>query len=183
MKSTACLFSFLVLGCSASKTSDDTSDFEADVPPEDTASEQEEDTAESEDTGEPPEEPQTTINVTWSTEGMTIEIENGPLSAYNLGLVDTLNDDGWRGEDCLNGMAGERFCHPLGAEGGSLITVYSIDLIEAGSTTRHTQTEGSENALTYALLDTDGNCLATFGHLPDYYTSSELACPEAGTSK
>jgi hypothetical protein len=134
------------------------------------------------DTGEEP-PPQTTINVSWEPDGMTISIENGPFPAYTLGLLDTLNEDGWRGEDCLNGMAGHVFCHPLGETGGTLTTVFDIGLIEAGYTTRHTHAEGSEGALTYALMDPDGNCLASFGHLPDYYISSTLACPAAETAE
>jgi len=134
------------------------------------------------DTGEEPEpEPQMTVDVRWEATGVTITITNGPYPSYQLGVLDTMNEDGWRGEDCLNGMAGFLHCHPLTQTGGTLTTVFDVDLVEPGYTTRHTLAEGTEGALTYALLDPDGSCLATFGHLPDYYVSSLLGCPLADT--
>ncbi len=60
-------------------------------------------------------------------------------------------------------------------------TVFDVALVEPGYTTRHTHAEGTEGAITYALLDPDGSCLATFGHLTDYYVSSVLGCPVSGT--
>jgi len=178
------LLLWLLAGCSGTEKAKDSA---ADDFNSDTAGDADTDTdadadVDGDDTGEE-EEPQTTINVLWEApelgtdEAMTITIENGPFPSYQLGLLDTLNEDGWRGEDCLNGMAGHTHCHPLGATGGTLTTVYDIALIEDGYTTRHTHAEGSAGELTYALLDPDGNCLVTFGHLPDYYTSSSLACP------
>jgi hypothetical protein len=136
------------------------------------------DTGSPEDTGEP-EEPQTGIEMSWTEEGLSITITNPTMASYQLGLVDTLNGDGWRGEDCLDGMAGHLHCHPLGPTGGTLLTVFDVNLVEAGVSTRHTRAEGAEGALSYALLGPDGTCLAAFGHLPDYYISSALSCPAA----
>ncbi len=175
-----CLLPCALAGCSEPKTSDSADDFNADTAADadadtDTDTDADADT----DTGDDTDDPQTTISVLWEIGGVTITIENGPLSAYKFGLLDTLNDDGWRGEDCLDGMASFLHCHPLGETGGSLSTVFDVNLVEAGLTTRHTHAEGTEGALTYVLLDPDGNCLGTWGHLPDYYISSALACSEA----
>ncbi len=184
MRHVDCLFPLLLVGCSTGKSSDTSDGFHADTAGDadvDTDTDTDADADTDVDTGEDTAEPQTTINVLWETEGVTITIENGPLTAYQLGMLDTLNEDGWRGEDCLNGMAGHLHCHPLGETGGNLATVFDVNLVEDGLTTRHTHAEGTEGALTYALLDPDGNCLGTWGHLPDYFTSSALACPEASS--
>jgi hypothetical protein len=118
-----------------------------------------------------------TVAVSWDEDGVTFTIAHGTSSSYQIGLLDTYNLDGWRGEDCLNGMAEWLICHPVGATGKTLQTVWDIPLVDPGNTTRHTLTEHEEGALTYVLLDDADTCVGTWGQLTDYYITSTYACP------
>ena len=184
MRSTQLIVVAFLASCASDKTEvSSPDDFNADTAADaDSDADTDVDADTDTDSGEPP-EPETSIDITWTEEGVTISIENGPLPEYQLGMLDTLNEDGWRGEDCLNGMAGYTHCHPLGETGGTLATVFDVAMVEPGVSTRHTRAEGAEGALTYALLDAEGNCLVAFGNLPDYYISSVLACPAEGSAE
>jgi hypothetical protein len=169
----------LALGCAGEKSStDDTGVADADADADtDADSDADADTdADSDadvDTGPPP--PRLDVTMTWTEAGVEIVID-GEHESYQLGLTD-LTDDGWRGEDCLGGMAGVQVCHPMGTTGGSLATVFDVSMVNEGSATRHTYEEHLAGNLTYVLLDPDGVCLKAWGYDPGFYAGSWLECP------
>ncbi len=98
-----------------------------------------------------------------------------PLGAMDwvFGMAETGVDDGWMGEDCLNGDGDTQVCHPIGDGVDRVLTqVCSSAEVIAGSTTF--LDAGREPFLTYYLSDAE-DCFV-WGHDITYYAG--LGCTE-----
>jgi len=112
-----------------------------------------------------------TIDCSWTSFGISVNLVNGDDAGYNFGMAETdCGGDCWTGEDCFDGYAlGDgtvlSYCHPLSSTGGYLSTVQDVDLIVEGSTTLHISTINN----TYYLEEiSTGECW-TWGYDSSYY--------------
>ena len=120
--------------------------------------------------------PWASVTLTWSAGGLEVVIE-GSASSWELGMAETgAGADGWFGESCVPGEEpwgyndyGYDFCHPLGASGGSIESVYP-DLASVGDeATLFNAAIGDSGDLTYILLDVSGSSCWVWGNEASYY--------------
>ncbi len=128
------------------------------------------------------------VSVSWdvgeSDGSVTLTVTNLPDDALGFwwGLAETgpsetdpEGDDGWYGEDCLNGTGDTQLCHYFESSPASLDYVDSIGEVQEGSTTLLDGVLAggdSGDRITYFLQvdNADGACFV-WGDSPDYYSS------------
>ena len=128
---------------------------------------------------EPPADP--TVSLAWDGDNIVLKVvtsaENGP---YLFGLAETgLADDGWYGEDCIDGVRNDHdICHEVPANGELTLVKSPIGEIETEGKTL----VGAALApgLTYVLIrDTEDNAGCwTWGHNTTFYKDAPLSCNE-----
>jgi hypothetical protein len=117
------------------------------------------------------------IDLTWSAEGVTIELAGMDTSGFDLGIAETIDRSyGWFGEDCLHGTASYQECHIVWGLGGFLTSIYdevvagtkTVDDVRSGETTLFERSFDDGYRLTYALTIDGGDCWV-WGQDPSYY--------------
>ena len=116
------------------------------------------------------------VALTWNADGITVAIEGG-TGPYTLGMAETgAGAAGWFGESCITGEEPWGYddyeydvCHDLGKTGGSLVGVYSIGEVVAGSTTLFNVTISDAGKLTYILTEPSGAACWAWGDDVSYY--------------
>ncbi len=139
----------------------------------------ESDTADDSDTDiDLPGEP--AINLNWTADDVTVELENITTGGFDFGMAETIDmDNGWFGEDCLNGTLTYMMCHEFMGLSGTLDSMYAeitadpptkgLDDIEEGVSTLF-DSSFHPNRLTYVVTVDDGSCWV-WGQDTSYYTS------------
>ncbi len=126
----------------------------------------------------PPRDPM--ITVTWTRDGVVLNVTRTSASTFYMGMAETGSSEGWYGEDCIDGPGPNSgsydICHDsVDVSGGFLETVRSPDDVVANRTTLFNDTIAAAGNITYVFYD--GVECWTFGHEPSYY-SAALGCSE-----
>ena len=116
--------------------------------------------------------------MSWSADGVAVALTNGH-GTYSLGMAQTGSDQGWYGEDCIEGPGPNSgdydICHDdVKASGIELKTVTAPDEIVANRTTLFPDSLADE--ITYLLYSNDRGDCWTFGNDPSYY--GDFGCYE-----
>jgi hypothetical protein len=115
------------------------------------------------------------LDLFWDAAGVTVQVNNLDTTGFDFGMAETADlENGWFGEDCLNGTAGYTLCHVFnGTQVGTLTSVYDeviaggdLDLVVAGETTLFEQ--AFDVRLTYVVTIDSGECFV-WGDDPSYY--------------
>jgi len=97
------------------------------------------------------------FDVSWSSNGLTLAID-GPSGSYDFGMAEE-TDNGWYGEDCLDGAGPNSgswdLCHPM-RDGDSLQTVHALEDLAEGETTIFNETISEAGHIAYILIGDDG---------------------------
>lgn len=120
-----------------------------------------------------------TFDVSWNSSGMTLSIGGGS-GGYLLGMIEA-TDNGWYGEDCLDGPGPNSgdydICHDDVSKGGiSLETVNRPQDVEANSSTLMSDTTYEAGHLVYMVYTDSGDCW-TWGDDTSYYVE-QVDCTE-----
>jgi hypothetical protein len=120
------------------------------------------------------------IEYTWDSTSLTVDVLGGGVSSFELGIAETIDlENGWFGEDCLNGTAGYELCHFFSEPSGRLNSIYDdimegtkdLDDLQEGRTTLFEKAFDDGNRLTYLVILADGSCYV-WGQRPNYYLGS-----------
>ena len=127
------------------------------------------------DTGDTNNNTDPAITVDWGGSAVTIELENFTTSGFDFGMAETADpDDGWFGEDCLNGTASYNYCHQFNSTTASLGYVDTLGGVSESQTTLFDA--GFQTRITYVVTVDGGDCFV-WGHDPSYYLDSESFAP------
>lgn len=121
------------------------------------------------------------IDVLWdagsSAGQVEISVNNTTAEGFWFGMAETNSDNGWYGEDCLNGTGQYNYCHYFYTPGGSLDFVDDPDAVVEGQTTLLDGVlafdESANDRITYFIqldLGDEYPCYV-WGHSPGYYSS------------
>ena len=107
-----------------------------------------------------------TFDTIWDSSGVTLNI-GGDDGGYSFGMSEG-GENGWTGEDCLDGMGGFVICHDDVSEDGiTLETVFRPSDVEPNLTTLLGETSSNAGSVTY-MVQGDTDCW-TWGNDPGVY--------------
>ena len=122
-----------------------------------------------------------TIDTIWESmagdDSLTVAIDDAEEThTYKLGFAETGSENGWYGEDCIQGeVNGLDVCHTLGEDGGILDSVSDVGDVDNTHTLINKAIADSGN-LTYVVIQVDTDRCWALGNDPTYYTESLLNC-------
>jgi hypothetical protein len=118
----------------------------------------------------------------FSLEGTTLSLnifEGADLGQFRFGLAETGSNNGWYGEDCIDGVKNDLdVCHPVAVNGTLTLTdVVTVPEVIEGSTTLIDASFATK--LTYVVVLDKGTAEQrcwTWGQSTSYYTDPPLRC-------
>lgn len=137
---------------------------------DDTGTEVDECADSGDDTGDTNNNTDPAITVDWGGSALTVELDNFNTSGFDFGMAETADmENGWFGEDCLNGTTTYNYCHQFNSLTATLDYVDTLAGVSESQTTLFDA--GFQTRITYVVTIDGGDCFV-WGHDPSYYLSS-----------
>ena len=114
------------------------------------------------------------VDVGWES-GALLIVEISGLGSGTFGLAETgAGGEGWYLEDCVS--TGAVYCHEVQDGTNSFVSVHpnatGVDWDGAMDNNETLMHQEAAAAITWAVFDDDGDCVAVGGHDPEYYAAA-----------